>query len=165
MVEPFLSGVFTQAEGTDYAHPHTSLGIHVLSGLPGSHGNTVQPLCHTQTSFTVVLQHQFLLHLTGCIHPLVKRSPHVAVQFTGMSDKRLRLDNLYVAGLFIPKITENVGRRLQQLQSFVCLVLCDHQLDDQHDRLLHRDIGFIGQRELTKQLLQRILLGAVERSG
>ena len=82
-----------------------------------------------------------------------------------MGNECLRLDNLHVAGLFVPEITENVCRCLQQLRGLFGLVLLNQLLDDKHGRLLHRDVGIVGQRELTEQQLQRVLLGAVKRSA
>ena len=154
MVEALLTGVFTQTKGTNHTHPHATLGIHILGCLTSRHRDGVQPLCHAQTCLAVVFQHQLLLHFPGCIRTLVKRPQHVGVELSGMGDKRLWLNELHIAGLLVPKVTEHVGRSLQQLCRLFCLILSHQQLDDQHGGLLHRDIGIFRQRELTEQLFQ-----------
>ena len=115
MVKAILTGVFTQTEGTDHTNPHSALWIHILSCLSCGQWDGIQPQCHTQTRLAVVLQHQFLLHILCRISTSVEWPPHVEVQLTGMGNKSLRLNNLHIAGLLIPEVTEHVSRSLQKL--------------------------------------------------
>ena len=133
--------------------------------MTSAHRNGVEPTGHTLTRLAIVLQHKLLLHVGSRIGSLVERSPHVEVQFSRMGHQRLRLDDLHMAGLLVPQITQHVGRCLQQRGCFVGLALFDQQLDDEHGRLLHGDGGIGRQGVFVQQLSERILLRAIEGRG
>ena len=82
-----------------------------------------------------------------------------------MGHQRLWFDDLHLTGLLEPKITQHVGRRLQQRHCLVGPALFDQQLDDEHGRLLHGDFGIGRQGVFVQQLGERVLLRAIERSG
>ena len=89
----------------------------------------------------------------------------MVIEFAGMGNQSLWLNDLELACLLIPQVTKDVSRCLEKFRGFVSLVLLHQQLDDQHDRLLHRDVGIVGQWELTEQLFQRVLLSAIKWRG
>ena len=89
----------------------------------------------------------------------------MVIESAGVGNECLRLDNLHIAGFLIPEVAEHVGGGLQQRRCLVGFALFNQQFDDEHGSLLHGDAGILRQWKLTEQLLQRVLLGGIKRSG
>ena len=59
------------------------------------------------------------------------------VHLSGVGYKGLRLDDLNMSGLLIPKITKDVSRGLQKRGSLIRFSLLHQSLGDKHSGFLH----------------------------